>query len=375
QSEINVLQDRVDSIESGSSLGNFTQLSDTPAGYHPGKLVGYNLAGTALIPVDSIDSFTSMKDTPNSLSGHGTKVVTVKSDESGLEFSPYPNVSSMETRLDRTEKYANDINSGTAYINRRSIGGKPLVVTTTIPQDRVGLYTNIILKTTAVSESTLPVIISRDEEVTTNAQMFEGSEMTIVNQGEFDMVIRNVPSQGFYYMGEFVTWDWTISPNMKLYLTASILDDGRRAWIITEVADADMNSALTNGHMPGNINLVGSSLIKKATAVWRAESALTDMIINTGTGIRNTELPEIVEKTSRRIEAGQCRSGRTYYFVNRSTSAMGLLPFSGQDFEINGNTETVSQTIPSGYTEMWKADHNGTKGTWYFISRTSNTRG
>lgn len=90
---------RVTSLEA-TPKPNFTELLDTPNGYHPGKLVGYNLTGDALVPVDVLDSFKNMADTPPSYVGHGRKYLAVNPSEDGIDFIEGPNLSGLQTDVD-----------------------------------------------------------------------------------------------------------------------------------------------------------------------------------------------------------------------------------------------------------------------------------
>ncbi|MGL4523023.1 MAG: hypothetical protein ACRCWQ_10770 [Bacilli bacterium] len=115
------LSSRVDGVETKvSDLENkpnpaykFIELSDTPGGYQPGKLVGYNLSGDALIAYENRDEFSKLKDTPSTYTGQATKVLTVKTDESGLEFTNYPNVGQIIPRIDDLETRATDLENTT----------------------------------------------------------------------------------------------------------------------------------------------------------------------------------------------------------------------------------------------------------------------
>lgn len=92
--EFDEVNSRLEVIEN-TSKSKFVELDDTPTGYQPGKLLGYNLSGNALIAVDPINTLKAMTDTPNDYTGHAKKTLTVKQDESGLEFTPFPDMNGL----------------------------------------------------------------------------------------------------------------------------------------------------------------------------------------------------------------------------------------------------------------------------------------
>ncbi|MGL5579817.1 MAG: hypothetical protein ACRDCE_02430, partial [Cetobacterium sp.] len=92
--------DRITALEgAGSGVTTFSGLTDTPNGYHPGKMLSYNLAGDAIVPVDPINNFRGLTDTPSDYSGQSSKAIVVKGDESGLEFASMPNLAPLQSEV------------------------------------------------------------------------------------------------------------------------------------------------------------------------------------------------------------------------------------------------------------------------------------
>ncbi|MGL5583208.1 MAG: hypothetical protein ACRDCE_19930, partial [Cetobacterium sp.] len=91
---------RITALEgAGPGVTTFSGLTDTPNGYHPGKMLSYNLAGDAIVPVDPVNSFKGLTDTPNDYSGQSSKAIVVKGDESGLEFASMPNLAPLQSEI------------------------------------------------------------------------------------------------------------------------------------------------------------------------------------------------------------------------------------------------------------------------------------
>lgn len=77
-------------INAGESVANFPDLNDVPNSYtgNGGKVVSVKAGedGLEFTTASSVDEFTDLNDTPSSLSGQSLKLVRVNSGETALEF-------------------------------------------------------------------------------------------------------------------------------------------------------------------------------------------------------------------------------------------------------------------------------------------------
>ncbi|MGL5013622.1 MAG: hypothetical protein ACRC6V_04925, partial [Bacteroidales bacterium] len=99
EGEVNDVDARVVLLEN-KPHPKFFDLTDTPSAGAPGKLIGFNMAGDAVTSYDRISNFTGLGDTPSNFNGSATKVLTVKTDESGLEFTPFPRLQPLQDAID-----------------------------------------------------------------------------------------------------------------------------------------------------------------------------------------------------------------------------------------------------------------------------------
>ncbi|MGL5377693.1 MAG: hypothetical protein ACRDAT_05340, partial [Cetobacterium sp.] len=239
--DVSFTQPEKDGLATLMSKGapKFTELSDTPSGYQPGKLVGYNLSGTGMVAVEPINTFRAMTDTPGSYGGHARKVLTVKSDESGLEYSLMPNLTPINneintlhnsiTRVDG-ENYiqTQNINKAVASVETVNINlesGKKLVNLNSVGQKR---WTNSVsISDAAVAQRphifctgnnpdqivTLPDIVPFDSTtINTNIQVREGRATYLYNHGTQPRQILLGVCDRFGLPGSSTTAPQTLNP-------------------------------------------------------------------------------------------------------------------------------------------------------------------
>lgn len=228
----------------------FIELSDTPSGYQPGKLVGYNLSGTAMIAVDPINQLKAMTDTPNDYTGHARKTLTVKQDESGMEFTPFPdvngiitdvnnlhndmiavnnrvtttngNVTALGTRVDALE---NSSGGGSGVTQADLLGPNTPVSgrnhfsayhrsNATATREHVGRADFIMMYGSTTRQIQMPHIVAKDGDITTEAQCREGKIYYLQNQSTtVDMQINRATGQSLKVNFADVGNNLAIPPN------------------------------------------------------------------------------------------------------------------------------------------------------------------
>lgn len=170
----------------------FTSLPDTPSGYQPGKLVGYNLAGDALIPVDPTERFRQLTDTPSDYGGHARKYLAVKPSEDGIDFVTGPDVSGLTADVNNLHNDMIAVNNNiTVHGNRittleskttsiNTLLYNPLIGSGNYTQANAAEYNPCILRATTARTLALPEIVAANV-TPTSIQSCIGRSLQVCN--------------------------------------------------------------------------------------------------------------------------------------------------------------------------------------------------
>ena len=258
QTDIELVDRIVDLENAPAPVMNFAGLTDTPSGYHPGKLLGYNLAGTALMPYDRIRTVKDLEDTPSTYVGQATRVLTVKVDESGFEFTEFPRVKDIQDKvvalegemvIANTEIFdikAENVDQGRdiASVNTQSIQNKKDlevhkdrldvleaqetrgrnflhdtgVSTNNISADTTSQYDVVIQEATSgVVRVILPTIVS-SATIALPGQVNVGRRQLVINDGGVPMDVRGAPAQQMIFPGRITQLSFSLPPKQTIEL-------------------------------------------------------------------------------------------------------------------------------------------------------------
>ncbi|MGL5015514.1 MAG: hypothetical protein ACRC6V_14700, partial [Bacteroidales bacterium] len=105
--EINKSNDRIDTLEN-KPHPSFFQLTNTPTAGRPGELIGYNMDGSALTSYKRVVKMGDLSDVPENLTGQATRLLTVKTDQTGYEFSDYPRIAPLQIAIENNKTRLDD---------------------------------------------------------------------------------------------------------------------------------------------------------------------------------------------------------------------------------------------------------------------------
>lgn len=231
----------------------FTELLDTPTGYHPGKLLGYNLAGDGFSPVDPINNFRAMTDTPSSYAGQARKTIVVKTDESGLEFATLPNLTPLQndvnniyntvvrleneqiiqnrdiiTNRDNHASYRADLEGGKTTINPNIVCHRKYQNTSDLSAAAVAGRPHIFASGAGSDlKINLPDIYSPSDSVSiSSVQVYEGRITYLYNQGTQPREIVLFAGNRFNIAGTVTNAPQIINPGTMHAYFPGIQGDG-----------------------------------------------------------------------------------------------------------------------------------------------------
>lgn len=294
----------MDFVDLPAGKEKFTELTDTPSGYHPNKLVGYNLAGDALIPVDKTDSFLQLTDTPSTYTGNARKVPMVRPDSSGMDFVDLPAGKQNFAELDDTPSgyqagklLAYNL-SGTAVVGV----DKTFKSLNDTPSDYSGHKNKMLVLNngeTALEFKAVPDISGLQSDIDANHNAIIALQNADTIQG------NNITALTTQVTG--IESDITALQSADTAL-------GARITAVEEDVTVTESEMLYNG-------LVGSGNYTQANA------ATFNPCILRHTSYRSLELPVIVDATATPTST-QSRAGRSLLICNFC---------DGSSFTINGN--------------------------------------
>lgn len=296
----------------GGDVGvkKFIELSDTPGGYHPGKLVGYNLSGTALIPVEDRDEFLKLKDTPDSYTGSTKMGVTVKADGTGLDFSPYLTLNTLKPNFDKLD---NDIAQNQTQIN--ALGGRV------------------------------------------------GSLETTVNKGVSFTGLTDTPDSFAGSGGKVVSVkpDATGLQFSDLPPSLSMADVENKAKSLISAAGEDGSLVLDKKFLKSQVHETWGYAYHEGVAG-------SDFVVCRGAAYYDIYLPEIVAYNAP-CNNKQVRVGFKTTLYNKSEGIRFIRLFTDQAFWIDGSEMASARTMGSGWAEELCAYQIGGRFVWVVIER------
>lgn len=392
--DLNTRVETLEAIPTPVVKNKFTELDDTPSGYQPGKLVGYNLTGDAMIAVDKTERFHQLTDTPSDYSGHARKYLAVNPSEDGIDFITGPDVAGLTTDVNNLHNDMITANNNitvqgnqiTALDTRvtdleNDSGGGGFIPQATKYTDtaltslETAAHEMVVFTGSSAANIQLPVIV--DTNTTPGAgEVREGTKFSLLNMGSASATLTHPSNQGFFYSGAYQAWTWGLQPGMAMHMIASITPSNQKAWVISEVTECDIYGNLEYGRTMVHMNSIASSVTRIASNFTQYQGSSSDTLIlqSNNTTNRTVALPTIVSRTQKSMALTECREGKTFFFKNESASAtMTLNAASGQTLMCNGTTYN-SLSIPGSTLEIWKAGMNGSTGTWYFLGRMSTAR-
>lgn len=354
---------RIDMLEI-APVPKFTELRDTPSGYHPNQLVGYNLAGDALIPVDKLENFTQLKDTPLTYTGQARKIPMVRPDESGMDFVDLPvvDLTGIETRLDEVEDKndTQDTRLGAQSLRIDVLEVAPRITKfnelTDTPNDyrsgRILAYnmagdgitslapfnhlTSLDDTPTSYSGQKRKALVVKEDE--------SGTEfVSMPNLAPLQTEINNLHNDVIGLWNEQTIQDTAID---GLDTRVTVLESGGGSsgaadeWI-TKVETGDSSAKVNSNCMFGTMQIADDNLSAANLTACAAGYVY-------GTTARTAILPKIVDVDSPTLAAEECRFGKIIKLNNMSNKNMTVTVHGGGRVYQNDGSFLTSMTIVAG---------------------------
>lgn len=380
------LMNRITTLE-GKPHPKFIELRDTPGGYQPGKMVGYNLAGDALIAVDKIDEFLHLKDTPTNYTGSARKIPMVRPDESGMDFVDLPvvDLTGIETRLDGVEDKndAQDTRLGAQSLRIDVLEVAPRITKfnelTDTPNDyrsgRILAYnmagdgiTSLAPFNHLTSLDDTPTSYSGQKRKALAVKEDEsGTEfVSMPNLAPLQTEINNIHNDVIGLGNEQTIQNNAID---GLDTRVTVLESGGGSgaadeWI-AKVESGDSSAKVNSNCMFGTMQIADDNLSAANLTACAAGYVY-------GTTARTAILPKIVDVDSPTLAAEECRFGKIIKLNNMSNKNMTVTVHGGGRVYQNDGSFLTSMTIAAGaYADFHAAWWPGGFNNFAWIMSTS----
>lgn len=325
---------------------SFFDLTNTPTAGDPGKLIGYNLAGDALTSYDRVVSVTDLVDIPNSMSGQATKLLTVKTDESGFEFTDFP-------RLPTADPIRDDLKSGQAAVNVRAVtGGSHFGSTQSNP---VNMVDNDIITLTGNTArfALLPEIVAGNHPAAlTDGQVRVGKQLTFWASGTADFTLKVHSGQKFLVDNVTDAIDRPIkSGSMETY--KAIQQGSEFKWI--RLSRCLSNNSPLGKDMSYKVDLLSTGNSQASM------SAHSDVVVhNLGVNSNPRVWLPVIKAAGTAVGQDDVPLGRKLVVVNTGAQATTI---SGGVLHFNDSTMVSGYALPVGHSiELFTHDYNGNLG-------------
>lgn len=366
---------RIDMLEI-APVPKFTELRDTPSGYHPNQLIGYNLAGDALIPVDKLENFTQLKDTPLTYTGQARKIPMVRPDESGMDFVviPPPDLTAIEDRLDgldgkdsehdvRLDEQLDRINSLELHdhidkftklrdtpsgYHPNKLVGYNLAGDALIPVDKTESFIqlNDVPATWVGNARKVPMV--RPDETGMDFVMLPSADLSPL-EGRMDGVETTIVDHEnritAIELGGGPGTGVDLTPVLDRLTSVEAKNTEQDNAIDRHLVDFD---SMATGQIPTSWNGLACDPMSSSGDVTAANIAASPFCVGMGTSTgKKFILPNIVDGDSISVTNSQVREGRVTYLVNLGTNPRIVEMTGGCKINITGSNVTTNQSLPS----------------------------
>lgn len=361
-------KDEVDAAVSSIPVKEkFTDLGDTPSRYHPNKLVGYNLAGDALIPVDKLESFTQLNDVPDTFVGNARKVPMVRPDETGMDFVDLPSVdlSGIESRLGDVEDKndAQDIRLDAQSLRIDQLEISPKITKfnelADTPNDyRPGRILAYNMDGDGIT-SVAPFNHLTALDDTPSSYSGQKRKALVVKEDETGTEFASMPDLGPINTDIANLENEIVRLDNEQYIQDQSTEALEAKVDLLEDWKSKIDSADSSIKIDSRV--VNKPSEVKDGAFTAAEINLKDVVIVRGTTARTVTMPEVITATATSTTSTQTRVGREIKISNYSSQQLTVNTTSSQKFVKWDGTTVNTHIVPAGKTVVLNAIYwNGT---------------